>query len=160
MRQVVADTGALISLEKITNGFSFIRLIYNQILIPPQVLTEVSHYHYYLNGKSYLDAHGIADLVVVEPVEDIGTFTVTLGDGERFAISLAHTKQLPLLIEEQKGARQAKLHNLVTLGTGAVVIHAYREQIIDKKKAENILQELRSYNRISEPMMESLRAYL
>ena len=39
-RTVVSDTGPLISLEKLTDGFGFIRLLYDTILISPTVLKE------------------------------------------------------------------------------------------------------------------------
>ena len=41
VRRVVSDTGPLISLERLTDGFAFIRRLYDQIVIPPAVLEEV-----------------------------------------------------------------------------------------------------------------------
>ncbi len=52
MRVAVADTGALISLEKLTGGFLFIRKLYDRIYVPLQVLQEVS---YYLSGSNFWD---------------------------------------------------------------------------------------------------------
>ena len=39
---VVSDAGPLISLEKLTDGFEFIRQLYVQIVVPPSVLAEVA----------------------------------------------------------------------------------------------------------------------
>lgn len=36
-RQIVCDTGPLISLEKITGGYRFIWCLYDRLLVPPAV---------------------------------------------------------------------------------------------------------------------------
>ncbi len=41
---IVSNTGPLISLEKLNDGFSFIRKLYEKILIPQKVLDEVSYH--------------------------------------------------------------------------------------------------------------------
>ena len=40
-RQIVSDTGLLITLEKLPDGYQFIRKLYDTIIIPPTVLTEL-----------------------------------------------------------------------------------------------------------------------
>jgi predicted nucleic acid-binding protein len=40
--KIVSDTGPLISLEKLSDGYSFFRLLYAKILIPFSVLEELS----------------------------------------------------------------------------------------------------------------------
>jgi predicted nucleic acid-binding protein len=40
-RSTVSNTGPLITLEKITGGFDFIRLLYDKLIIPPVVLDEI-----------------------------------------------------------------------------------------------------------------------
>lgn len=42
MRQVVCDTGTLISLEKLPNGFALIRQLYDKLLLPTAVLNELT----------------------------------------------------------------------------------------------------------------------
>ncbi len=39
---IVCDTGALISLEKIDNGYRFIRRLYDTLIVPPAVFEEAS----------------------------------------------------------------------------------------------------------------------
>ena len=39
--RIVSDTGPLISLERMTGGFPFIRRLYDRIIVPPAVLDEL-----------------------------------------------------------------------------------------------------------------------
>jgi len=41
LRQIVCDTGPLISLEKITGGYRFIGRLYARLLVPPAVIDEL-----------------------------------------------------------------------------------------------------------------------
>jgi hypothetical protein len=41
LRQIVCDTGPLISLEKITGGYRFIGRLYARLLVPPAVMDEL-----------------------------------------------------------------------------------------------------------------------
>jgi hypothetical protein len=41
-RRIVSNTGPLISLEKLRQGYDFIRQLYDTIIIPPGVLDEVA----------------------------------------------------------------------------------------------------------------------
>lgn len=41
-RSIVSDTGLLISLEKISGGYRFIRRLYDRLLVPPAVLKELA----------------------------------------------------------------------------------------------------------------------
>jgi hypothetical protein len=40
--RIVSNTGPLISLEKLRQGYDFIRQLYDTIIIPPGVLDEVA----------------------------------------------------------------------------------------------------------------------
>ena len=42
VRRIVSNTGPLISLEKLRQGYDFIRQLYDTIIIPPGVLDEVA----------------------------------------------------------------------------------------------------------------------
>ena len=63
-RTIVSDTGPLISLEKLTDGFGLIRLLYDTILISPTVLKELEE-GVFNEGISYLDHHGISGLIEI-----------------------------------------------------------------------------------------------
>ena len=42
MRRIVSNTGPLISLEKLGQGYDFIRQLYDRVIIVPIVLEEVA----------------------------------------------------------------------------------------------------------------------
>ena len=147
MRIAVADTGALISLEKISGGFDFIRKLYDQIHIPPEVLTEAAFYH--INGLAYLQAHDIADLIEVEETIEHSLFSRKLDTGERYAISLALKNNCMLLIEEHKGTREASELGVLTSSIWGRVIYAFRQNYIDQYETKRLLLALQENNRIS-----------
>ncbi len=112
-RSVVSNTGPFISLEKITDGFSLLRSLYDQVFIPPQVLSELSP------AQSYLKDRDLENLVIIETVvlpED--SDLALLDAGEQYAIALAMKKQLPLLIEERLGRDIAGSKGLKVSGIG------------------------------------------
>lgn len=41
MKCVVSDTGPLISLEKLEDGYLFMRQLYDRMLVPPAVMKEL-----------------------------------------------------------------------------------------------------------------------
>ena len=63
MKKIVSDTGALISLEKLADGYQFIQKLYNQIIIPPKVLEELSFH--YPNPGAYLKKYNVEHLIKV-----------------------------------------------------------------------------------------------
>ena len=63
----MSDTGPLISLEHLTDGFSFVRRLYDRIVIPPAVLEEVGFD--YDRAAEYLERHEIGDLIEVREAD-------------------------------------------------------------------------------------------
>ncbi len=63
MKKIVSDTGALISLEKLQDGYAFIQRLYDKIIIPPAVLEEVAFH--FRNGRIYLKHYGIERFIEV-----------------------------------------------------------------------------------------------
>ena len=112
-RRIVSDTGPLISLEKLTGGYDFIRRLFDKLLIPPAVLSEIA-YGQFDEPRAYLEHHGITDLVEIHPVSSNLTISSSkrLNEGEIQAISLASELGLPLLIEERERRRIAQNLNL------------------------------------------------
>lgn len=107
-RQVVCDTGPLISLEKITSGYRFIGRLYDRLLVPSAVMDELVAGQFETKD-AYLRHFDAENLVVVESVLKAGSAeavekkTPSLDQGERQAIQLAFERELPLLIEEEAG---------------------------------------------------------
>lgn len=57
---VVSNTGPLITLEKLEDGYKFIRKLYNRILIPQKVAEEISEG--FLSFEEYLEHYQIKKL--------------------------------------------------------------------------------------------------
>ncbi|MBF0527026.1 MAG: hypothetical protein HQK56_18230 [Deltaproteobacteria bacterium] len=142
MREIVSDTGALITLEKMRDGYSFIQKLYSKIIVPPKVLEEVSFH--YGSSQNYLKKYDIVHLIDVD-----GDFSIAkangmedLDGGESEAISLALKLNLDLLIEEDLGRQVAKRLGIKIAGIGGVVYKAWKMGIIAKKEALNKMQEI------------------
>ena len=67
VRRIVSNTGPLISLEKLRQGYDFIRQLYDTIIIPPSVLDEVAEGQF-STPQAYLQHYGIVDLIEVQAV--------------------------------------------------------------------------------------------
>jgi predicted nucleic acid-binding protein len=117
-RETVSDTGPLITLEKLSAGYRFIRLLYDKIIIPPTVLDELAQGQF-VSPQAYLIHYGIEDLldVVEAPGDRMQPGSELLDVGEREAIQLALVRGLPLLIEEEAGRQYAA--NEAAAGTRA-----------------------------------------
>ena len=109
LKIIVSNTGPLISLEKINNGYDFIRKLYDKIIIPPSVIKEVAS-DYFNTADEYLQYYGIKDLLEIHNISNVTIFQQIerLHEGEIEAIQLALELRLPLLIEETLGRYVAK----------------------------------------------------
>ncbi len=107
VRRIVSNTGPLISLEKLRQGYDFIRQLYDTILIPPGVLDEVAEGQF-AAPHAYLQHYDIVDLIKVqavsrsEPLPEAARLYV----GEAQAIQLARELALPLLPHSTRSAGQ------------------------------------------------------
>lgn len=109
MRQIVSNTGPLISLEKLSQGCDFIRQLYDKLIVAPVVLDEVAAGQF-ATPEEYLQHYGISDLIEVRTVAQPHVLPEAerLHEGEPQAIQRALELQLPLLIEETVGRRVAQ----------------------------------------------------
>ena len=156
-RLVVSDTGPLISLERIENGFVFVRGLFDNIIVPHAVLEEVSRGQFSSTAE-YLQNYRIEDLIdVKEPDQTISLPGLNrLHKGEKDAILLARELDLPLLIEETIGRQIAKASNLIISGIAGVVLRAYRENMISLGEAEDKLKELYLGGRVNRVLYNAL----
>src|SRR4029453_1359854 len=109
VRRIVSNTGPLISLEKLRQGYDFIRQLYDTIIIPPGVLDEGTEGQF-ATPHDYLQHYGIVDLIEVHSVarhEQLPE-VARLHGGEVQAIQLAQELALPLLIHATVGRRGAQ----------------------------------------------------
>ena len=162
-RQVVSDTGPLISLEKITGGYRFIRRLYDRLVVPPAVMDELVAGQFE-TPDAYLRHFDAEDLVVVKELseasatEDLERKTEHLDEGERQAIHLALELKLPLLIEEEAGRGVARTLELHISGIAGQLLKATREKVISSEDASTKLAELRQAGRINRQIFEAVRA--
>lgn len=158
--RVVSDTGPLISLEKLTGGFRFIRRLFDIIIVPPAVLEEVGFH--YDRAEKYLERHGIVDLVEVRAVASQAELPEIerLHEGEIQAIRLALALELPLLIEEAAGRRSARGIGVSISGITGQIVKGYRQGLVSMEEARDMLDEMLGYRRINERIYAKLMAAL
>ena len=160
-RQIVCDTGPLISLEKITGGYRFIGRLYDRLVVPPAVMDELVAGQFE-TGEAYLRHFDAEDLIVVKPLvapsstEEIEDKTEHLDKGEREAIRLALELELPLLIEEEAGRAVARELEVHISGIAGQLLKAAREEAISGKDASAKLTELRRARRINQQIFEAV----
>lgn len=146
---IVSNTGPLITLEKLPDGYAFIRKLYRKILVPPEVLAEVSQP---VGGSErYLHQYHLEDLLEICPVAVIAAIPDIhrLDAGEMMAISLAFERQAELLIEEVHGRRIASAAGIAVSGIAGQIGRACRNGVIDKQEAEDKLRLLLARGRIN-----------
>ena len=154
---VIADTGALISLEKIPNGFDFIAKLYDTIFIPKKVLQE-----YEVKGR--LDVFITSGLIQVleEPPLIAIASPERLHDGELHALQhcLQFKRQgeqdILLLIEEEAGRNCAFALGIPYSGIAGQIQKAYFRSKITKPRALAYLREMRDTNRINKRIYKAL----
>lgn len=159
-RRIVSDTGPLISLEKITGGYRFIRQLYDRLIVPPAVLSELAA-GAFESETAYLRHYEIEDLIEVrspsEP-EAGGVAACRLDEGERRAIRLAQELGLALLIEEQAGREVAREMGLSISGIAGQLLRAAREGAVTPEEAQEMLTQLRAAGRINRQVFEAVRS--
>lgn len=158
-RKIVSDTGPLITLEKLEDGYGFIRRLYDSILVPPSVLDEL-YQGQFLSADAYLAHYGVADLIEVVHVriEGVVPGTEILDPGERDAIGLAWERGLPLLIEETAGRKLAQELGVHISGIAGQVVKAFRKGVLDSSGARSMLREMLHAGRINTRIYEGLTA--
>ena len=157
MQQIVSNTGPLISLEKLNQGYDFIRCLYEKLIIPPAVLDEVAAGQF-VDPQEYLHHYNIIDLIEVRPVSRTPVIlrAERLHDGETQAIQLALELQLPLLIEETVGRRVAQSMGIRVSGIAGQIITAFQQNSISATDAHDKLNALFHAGRINQKIYDAL----
>jgi len=156
-RRIVSNTGPLISLEKLHQGYDFMRQLYDTIIIPGSVLEEVAEGQF-ADSHGYLQHYGIVDFVEVHHVAHSHALPQAsrLHIGEAQAIQLALDLILPLLIEETVGRRVAKDLGIDISGIAGQIVAAFRRGIITGHDARGKIFELLNAGRINRKICEAL----
>ncbi|PSQ95871.1 MAG: hypothetical protein BRD55_09620 [Bacteroidetes bacterium SW_9_63_38] len=156
-RRVVSGTSLLISLEKIEGGYTFLGQLYDNVLIPPEVLRELAA-GAFGSGEAYLSHFGIGDLLQVEASRrSKRDATEHLDPGEREVVELAVEFDLPLLIEEEAGRTVAREIGLGISGSAGQLLQAVRGEIIGPNQASQMITELKRKGRINQQVFEGVK---
>lgn len=153
-RDAVSDTGPLISLEKVAGGFALLRVLFERILVPPPVVAELRGDGRF--GDDYLLHHGLSGFIHIADAPPPPLSLASLDEGERHAISLALYRRLPLLIEDRRGRRLARMHGLLTNGAAGLIGLAAIEGHVAPAEARRLLAELAAAGRISGALRDRL----
>ena len=161
VRRIVSNTGPLISLEKLRQGYDFIRQLYDTILIPPGVLEEVAEGQF-APPHAYLQHYGIVDLIEVQAISRSEQLpeAARMHIGESQAIQLARELALPLLIEETVGRRVAQGLGISISGIAGQILKAFRQGSLTAQEARDKLLELFQAGRINQKIYEALLAVI
>ena len=155
---VMSDTGALISLEKISEGFSFIQKLYDQINITPSVYEEYQR-------KGNLDPYIHSRFIQIQnsPKNINFPFQQRLHDGEIEAISLCLNyrknsgSKVLLLIEEEAGREVADTLGIAYSGIVGQIQKAFFQKIIDQETALNYIDQMRRSHRVNKKIYSLIR---
>jgi len=154
---VVADTGPLISLEKLAR-FDLLREVCSTLLVPRAVLEELSRPD---PESDYLKVSGIADVVECQVVDQAEFERLQdLHYGERYALALAIERQCPLIVEDQRARRRATAEGVRFFGAAAAIKINVDGGAIDAGEAIGLLQQLYAKRRINEGVLEAMVAAL
>ena len=155
-REIVSNSGPLISLEKLPDGFDFIRSLYDRIIIPPEVLAEVSVH--YASEEKYLTQYHLDDLLEIQQIDVMPELENTdLDIAEIKAISLAATLKMPLIIEERAGRAAARALDIPYSGIAGQVIKAFDQKLLSAQESREKIQTLFEKSRINRKVYLALR---
>ena len=130
---VVADAGPLMALAKL-NLLHLLKQLYERVQFPRAVYEEVV-----VEGiqRGFEDAHTLQLFLSREDwkpteVKDVpgGLVSLRLDRGERESIALALALDGLLLIDEERGRKEARRQGVMVRGTLGVLIQAYRSGLI------------------------------
>lgn len=163
---VVCDTGPLITAERMGDGFSTVRRLFDKILVPPAVLRELS-FPFARRGEDFLAHHGLQDLVeVVAPVLLAAPDAdLALEDGEVEALSLAVQESCYLLIEDGlarvQAARLAGAGKIPGFaGLAGAVREGFRAGAISREEALSAVDRIRGVGRLDADSWRIVRAQI
>ena len=153
---IVSDTGPLISLEKLAGGYDFIGRLYEKLIVPEEVIQEVSHR--YESPFAYIEHFEIGDLLDIRSIStsELLPQEFRLHQGEIAAIHLAISLKLPLLIEETVGRKIASKLGIPISGIGGQIVKSHREGLLGEVEAIEMLREMLENKRINEKVFLGL----
>lgn len=128
---VVSNSSPLIALARI-GQFELLRLLYQELLIPPAVRDEVVRFGeerigaVELERAEWIQTVDIGDRTAVELLRE----RLDLGESEAIILAIETKAQL-LLIDEARGRRVAQTQGLNHLGTVGILVLSKRRGLVE-----------------------------
>lgn len=137
---LVSNSSPLIFLAKL----NFLELLSNdQVLIPTAVHQELLAKECAENDK-LIRFFSKKNIKILTPKHDQITSNA-LGKGELSVINLAIENNIPHVLMDDKRARSfTKIHKLEPHGTLWIILRAYKDEVITKTQARNLIYDLPS----------------
>jgi len=137
-KEIVSNTNSLIFIGKL-NIFNLVKNLYNNILIPKEIIREIIKYNKPEN--SLIEQEINSGFIKETKVKEIKDFPIHIG--ERAAISLCLEKNIHTFLSDDKKARRyARSLKIKTIGVLGIIFANLKLKNINKKQAKELVQEL------------------
>jgi uncharacterized protein len=156
MTSVVSDTTALIVLAA-QQRLDLFAGCFERVLLPEAVYRE------WLAGDpgvaGIVQQKSWLEVVSVDEVPLLVELRSLLDPGEAEAFALARQRHLPLILDEKKGRRVARMMGIPVLGLVGVLLLAVQREILDPESAKQILMKAKERGfRLSDALFEAFVA--
>ena len=160
-REIVSDTGPLISLERLPDGYQWMQELYAGIILPPSVTEELLAGGYE-DLAAYEQHFGIDSQLQTSTLRggQVPPELAHLHPGETDAIRLALDLGLELLIEEEMGRRGAERLEVPFSGIAGQLLIAVQEGVLPKVEGRRQLKILLDRGRINQRVFDTVLSRL
>jgi len=138
---IISDSTTIITLINI-DEFRVLKLFVDSIVIPSEVYDEICKKS---SAKKFIDKEIKKRFISVKSYTNKTLFkeiNYILDSGESASIAMAIEKKLPLIIDEKKGRKFAKLQGVEIIGLVGILRFLYLEKRLNKDELLEIIQKL------------------
>ena len=135
--------------------FEILKLFIEKVTITNEVYTEISIQPI---TKKFIEKEINKGFISIKSYENKQLFkeiNFILDAGESSSIALALEENLPLIIDEKKGRKFAKVQGIEVIGLVGILRYLYVEKILNYKRVKEIIDKLNHSDfRISQKLLE------
>lgn len=145
---VISDTTPIISLMK-AGCLDLLKQLYGRVLVPEAVYRELTTNPFYMKEAALLKEVDYIAVIVVENMESVHVLRSVTGldAGESEALIMYDEQNADLLLmDEHKGRSVAKQLKVRHIGTAGILMLAYDQGVIDRKKVKECLDIMLANN--------------